>query len=505
MDKEEIAYAVEALMLLGKQEQDIIQTFERRMQTWYPHRKHALVLIEEANSGADFQKTISRIRSEILPVFRQVDYVSKEEDVLKKELEQISLSESILQQEISEAQQAYAQDRFGEEARHKIAAFLQRTEQLKKGQFRERSLNDQVRSAVRNIGPIIRQELALIDEEESKLGRLEKSSDKGERVRIAEEIGNLVSSLQLALFKEKNLVIDPLNAILRIKIDVESKARSLIEERRRAGKITLDDVKKDMRGLTKPDELTEYSLLIQQHPKLSDDKCKIFLSKAGAKSLMKVKESVFERAWESITDGLTGIFNKRYYLKRIHEVVKEAQETGSEISLLVCDLDKFKLVNDTYGHKIGDEALIEVVNIISANKRRHDVLARYGGEEFALIAHEPISERVFTADRIRSTVEQVSKLFVQERGITDRSSLTVSIGVSTFKGTGERVSNSVIDQAAELLFDVADNALFSAKNLGRNRVVAWNLVTISRGRAVVEKTVDERPVGVFLPPEQFKK
>ncbi len=505
MDKEEITYAVEALMLLGKQEQDIIQTFDRRMQTWYPHRKSALLLIAEVKAEGNFQKIISQIRSEVLPVFRQVDYVSKEEDVLKKELEQISFAESILQQEIAEAQKAYAQDRFGEEAKHKIAVFLQRTEQLKKEQFRERSLNDQVRSAVRNIGPIIRQELALIDEEEAKLERLEGSADNAERVRLAEEVGSLVSSLQLALFKEKNMVIDPLNSVLRIKIDVASKARNLIEDRKREGQITLDDVKKDMRSLTKPDELTEYSLLIQQHPRLSDDKCKIFLSKAGAVSLVKVKESVFERAWESITDGLTGIFNKRYYLKRIHEVIKEAQETGSDVSLLVCDLDKFKLVNDTYGHKVGDDALIEVVNIISANKKRRDVFARYGGEEFALIVHEPISERVLTAERIRRTVEQMSSRFVQERKITDRAALTVSIGVSTFKGTGERVSNGVIDQAAEVLFDVADNALYFAKEQGRNRVVSMHLVTISAGRVVVEKTVGEKPVGEFLPAEKFKK
>lgn len=505
MDKEEIEYAVEALMMLGKQEQEIVQSFERRMQTWYPHRRLALELMSEVKANGGFQKTVEKIRSEILPVFRKVDYVDREEEALKRELEQISIADSILQREIAEAQQAYAQDRFGPESKQKIGAFLQRTEQLRKAQFKERSLNEQVRSAVKNLSPTIRQELALIDEEEKKLDRLEKSADKAERIRLAEEIGSLVSSLQLVLFKEKNLVIDPLNSVLRIRIDVGSKARSLIEERKRAGRISMEDVKKDMRALTKPDELAEYSLLIQQHPRLTDDKCKIFLSKAGAKSLAMVKESVFERAWESITDGLTGIFNKRYYLKRIHESIREAQETGSDVSLLVCDLDKFKLINDTYGHKIGDEALIEVVNIISANKRRRDILARYGGEEFALIVHEPLGERLKTAERIRSAVERVSAIFCDEKGITDRASLTVSIGVATFRGAGERASSAMVDDCAQLLFEVADNALFNAKEGGRNRVVASHLVAISEGRAVVKKVVDERVVDELLPPNLFKK
>src|SRR3990172_9228975 len=190
MDKEEIENAVEALMLLGKQEQDIIQSSDRRMQTWYPHRKLALELIADVKSNGGFQKTIAKIRSGVLPVFRQVDYAEKEEEALKKELEQISLADSILQREIAEAQKAYAQNRFGAEAKHKIAVFLQRTEQLQKAQFKERSLNEQVRSAVKNLGPTIRQELALIDEEEKKLDRLEKSADREARVRLSAEIGN---------------------------------------------------------------------------------------------------------------------------------------------------------------------------------------------------------------------------------------------------------------------------------------------------------------------------
>ncbi len=485
MDKEEIEYTAQALLLLGKQEQEIIRTFESRMQTWYPHRRYVLSLLAESQRDGDVKSVISRIRSEIFPIFKNIDYVAKEEEVVKKELEQLSVGESILQKEVAEAQQAYAQGKFGEEAKHKIAVFLQKTEELLKHQVREKSLSDQLRSAVKQLGPVIQQELGLIDEEERKLSKLE-LADKNERVKLSDEIVQLVSSLQVALFKEKNVVIDPINAVLRIKLDVASKVRALILERQLSkSRITVDDIKTDIRRLTKPDEITEYSLLVQRHPKLTDDKCKSLLSKVGVQAFGHVKESFFERAWESITDGMTGIFNKTFYVKKIKEMVREAQELGEEISVMVFDLDKFKLINDTYNHQMGDEALIEVVNILSSKKERRDPLFRYGGEEFVLLVRAPIAARFAMADRLRRAVEMLSARFVQEKKITDRPAMTVSVGVASFKGTHEHVPDSVIDDASKLVFALADRALYNAKEAGRNRVFVSHVVIIRDNEAMV--------------------
>jgi diguanylate cyclase (GGDEF)-like protein len=486
MDKEEIEYTAQALLLLGKQEQEIIRTFESRMQTWYPHRKYVLSLLAESKTGGDVKSAISRIRSEIFPIFKNVDYVAKEEEAVKKELVQLSVGESILQKEVAEAQQAYAQGKFGEEAKHKVAVFLQKTEELLKHQVREKSLSDQLRSAVKQLGPVIQQELGLIDEEEKKLSNLELAQDKNERVKLADEIVQIVSSLQVALFKEKNVVIDPINSVLRIKLDVASKVRALISERQLSkSRITVDDIKTDIRRLTKPDEITEYSLLVQRHPRLSDDKCKSLLSKVGVQSFSHVKESFFERAWESITDGMTGIFNKTFYMNKIKEMVREAQELGDEISVVVFDLDKFKLINDNYNHQMGDEALIEVVNILSSKKERRDPLFRYGGEEFVLIVRAPIAARFAMADRLRRAVEMISARFVQEKKITDRPAMTVSVGVASFKGTHEHVPDSVIDDASKLVFALADRALYNAKEAGRNRVFVSHVVIIRDNEPMV--------------------
>ncbi len=159
----------------------------------------------------------------------------------------------------------------------------------------------------------------------------------------------------------------------------------------------------------------------------------------------------------SITDSLTHAFNRRFFMDRIRQEVKRANRYGTDVSLLMIDVDHFKKVNDTYGHPAGDRVLVAVAELITSHLRETDVLARYGGEEFALIATPMDREGAGAlAERVRQLVE--AQTFDGDPPVR----ITVSIGVSSWK--------PFLRENHEVLIREADEALYRAKNEGRNRV-----------------------------------
>jgi diguanylate cyclase (GGDEF)-like protein len=160
----------------------------------------------------------------------------------------------------------------------------------------------------------------------------------------------------------------------------------------------------------------------------------------------------------SITDSLTQTHNRRHFMERLSQEVKRAHRYGSEVSLLMFDIDHFKSVNDTYGHLAGDFVLSELATGIKKTLRETDLLARYGGEEFTIIA-TPINhpEALKLAERIRSFIE--CHVFNHDN---HRIKVTVSIGVSTWEP-------SMKDDFEKMILQ-ADSSLYCAKKAGRNRV-----------------------------------
>lgn len=165
-----------------------------------------------------------------------------------------------------------------------------------------------------------------------------------------------------------------------------------------------------------------------------------------------------------LTDSLTGVNNRRFFDQRLGEEVARAQRSGEPLACLFLDIDHFKRINDQYGHRIGDRVLSEVAGLIRDQLRSTDVLGRYGGEEFsALLVNAKKEKALEIAERIRSIIE--AQPFPQEDN--DSLSVTISIGVSSLQvRAGEGLEN-----IAEELVDRADQALYLAKNAGRNRVV----------------------------------
>lgn len=156
-------------------------------------------------------------------------------------------------------------------------------------------------------------------------------------------------------------------------------------------------------------------------------------------------------------DALTGVFNRRHFDDVARTEWARFQRYGRPISLLVLDVDKFKSINDRYGHPAGDLILKSVAQFCNAARRQTDILARVGGEEFALLLPETDeSAAMVMAERLRSQIASMTHMLGGEK-----VQVTISIGVA-----GGTLSMSAFD----VLLKRADDALYRAKEAGRNRV-----------------------------------
>ena len=158
------------------------------------------------------------------------------------------------------------------------------------------------------------------------------------------------------------------------------------------------------------------------------------------------------------TDGLTGLFNHRFFQERLTEEFDRAQRYEKSLALVLVDIDFFKNYNDHYGHPRGDQALIRVARILRRSSRTSDIIARYGGEEFAALLPEASGDEAWIyAERVRS---RIAKVVFGDADAEHDGHLTVSCGIA--------VLNDGASSPRELL-QQADEALYSAKREGRNR------------------------------------
>jgi diguanylate cyclase (GGDEF)-like protein len=166
----------------------------------------------------------------------------------------------------------------------------------------------------------------------------------------------------------------------------------------------------------------------------------------------------FERARNlANVDGLTGIYNRRYFEQRILEELERSLRYNGSMALLMIDIDHFKKLNDEFGHLLGDEVLRQVSNIFEEHLRKLDVVCRYGGEEFAILVPETPGNRAMgVAEKLRKIIEGWNFPGVPRP-------VTISVGVAEFPTNG---------RTRDELMKAADDALYLAKQKGRNRVVA---------------------------------
>ncbi|MBK7581295.1 MAG: diguanylate cyclase [Myxococcales bacterium] len=171
---------------------------------------------------------------------------------------------------------------------------------------------------------------------------------------------------------------------------------------------------------------------------------------------------MFKRLEElATTDGLTGLLNKRALIETAKQKIRSSSRFRKPLSVLVCDIDHFKKVNDTHGHDIGDVVIQGFGEVLKRTKRDTDVVARFGGEEFVVVCEETDAEgAALLAERIRSEIE--ASTFHSTAGSLK---VTCSVGVATFPAAGHEW---------ESLFKATDEALYASKRGGRNRVTIWS-------------------------------
>lgn len=174
-----------------------------------------------------------------------------------------------------------------------------------------------------------------------------------------------------------------------------------------------------------------------------------------------------ERARESITDGLTRLYNKVFSEAALLRSLKSSLREGLPVSVAMTDIDHFKRVNDTYGHQAGDYVLSIIANLLKNAARDSDVVGRFGGEEFIVILEncDVTGAKIF-AERFRKKVEATKIVF---EGKTIHA--TVSVGTSTFLETWKPGVNAEME--SKELVNQADNALYNAKASGRNRLAQF--------------------------------
>lgn len=159
----------------------------------------------------------------------------------------------------------------------------------------------------------------------------------------------------------------------------------------------------------------------------------------------------------SITDELTGLYNRRHFEQNFEREFLRAKRYGSKFSVAIIDIDFFKKINDTYGHLCGDYVLREIAYTIQDSFRKTDMVFRYGGEEFVVILTETSLENaLIPLERLRKKIE-AKNLFYEGKNIN----ITVSIGLNS--------DTTKYESASEFL-DMADKALYNAKENGRNRI-----------------------------------
>ncbi len=198
-----------------------------------------------------------------------------------------------------------------------------------------------------------------------------------------------------------------------------------------------------------------------QVPLVDGDRIQLGHSTFVRFALLDIVEEAFQEHLHqsSVRDGLTGIYNKRYFHERLATELPFARRHRTELSLLLLDLDHFKKINDTYGHLAGDQVLVATAQALTATLRAEDVVARYGGEELAVLLRGiPPANARLTAERLRKVLEAL--VITTDDGRTVR--VTASIGVAAFS-----VPTLVTPEA---LVGAADRSMYAAKAAGRNRV-----------------------------------
>jgi len=177
------------------------------------------------------------------------------------------------------------------------------------------------------------------------------------------------------------------------------------------------------------------------------------------KKELQIQDMMNELKLLASTDPMTKLYNRRYFTKISEHSVDLAKREKQDISMIMIDIDKFKTINDTFGHQIGDDVIISLADILQQNKRKSDIVCRFGGEEFVILLPNTSKDGArIVAEKIRKDVENFRLSLKDDNQLR----FTISSGIAVVELDQNR--------AIELALKKADDALYKAKESGRNKV-----------------------------------
>ena len=309
------------------------------------------------------------------------------------------------------------------------------------------------------------------------------------RERVAAEIRMLRGSLdkvtpkhltyyerqvEKILKEEKELIHEPMERLA----GKANRGKRLSDKLKGREQIGEDDIKKDLKTFSRPDEALKYQKAVLKHTGLTP-RARRFLEKIDVVAFASMQKQFYNsrKFWKmAFLDQLTRIHNRRHIIRHMRRIIADTDRSQGHFSVLMLDIDHFKSFNDIYGHEVGDAVLQKVAQLLQEAVRENDIALRWGGEEFLIVLNKTDKHQgITTAERIRERIEQGTKDLMKDvnaaTGEVHRTSVTVSIGVATYPDdhTHEKERRPV-DILKELR-EKADDRLYRAKKSGRNRVV----------------------------------
>ncbi len=209
------------------------------------------------------------------------------------------------------------------------------------------------------------------------------------------------------------------------------------------------------------DDLIGLLAVASYQPNVFDEMDQLLLEQIAQQAALSIQNARIheEVSRQAKLDSLTGVFNHNHFIEQLYEDAESALTTLTPLSLIMLDIDHFKLYNDTYGHVVGDQVLILTVQAIQSHIKKTDAVGRWGGEEFGMILpNTTISQAKMVADRIRHTLSELPLFNVEGKPIPKP---TISQGIATLPDHTSDADELVI---------IADRALYQAKNKGRDQV-----------------------------------
>lgn len=179
--------------------------------------------------------------------------------------------------------------------------------------------------------------------------------------------------------------------------------------------------------------------------------------RADMEKIEQLREELREQA---IHDPLTGLYNRRYLNETLTREISRAERENAPLSMIISDIDQFKMINDTYGHLIGDKFLVEIANLMKNHACGSDIICRYGGEEFLMVL--PDTTLISATKRAEEIMKKCAKIIIQHEG--KDLQVTISSGVASYSNHGKEAEEIIIK---------ADEALYRAKSQGRNCTVIF--------------------------------